>query len=319
MTPKFQSNVLQVSWVVDMGDSLHILALLLVLLAAHRVISKVFTRCELVRELSQPKHRIPAAEVATWVCIARHESEYNTSAIGNLNADGSGDHGLFQISDQYWCSPPGVGLACGLNCDQLEDDDIKDDVVCARRIYRATKRRMGDGFTAWAVYGPHCRGDVSSYTEGCDEQDTTSTSTTENYWSRTTSTTEKPIEEVSSTTEEAFIDEISEELTSESNTEDRNVRLFPSSKLQSSLEFSRKMMPHYFQTKYQNTLAERRQFEKSSVDKPVGTYRGATAVDSRISGTSSSTYRPTFIDPGLDPATAWLKIHNDPRFLNEYP
>ncbi|XP_054264742.1 lysozyme P-like [Macrosteles quadrilineatus] len=136
------------------------------------VSSKVYERCELVRELSQPKHRIPPGDLATWVCIAEHESRYNTSAVGRLNADMSGDHGLFQISDRYWCSPPGSGLACGLNCDQLEDDDIADDVVCARRIYRAHKRRTGDGFAAWAVYKPHCSGDVSEYTE-CDDEITT--------------------------------------------------------------------------------------------------------------------------------------------------
>ena len=37
------------------------------------------------------------------VCLAQHESSLNTAAIGRLNYDGSVDHGLFQISDIYWC------------------------------------------------------------------------------------------------------------------------------------------------------------------------------------------------------------------------
>ncbi|GFG39621.1 hypothetical protein Cfor_02895 [Coptotermes formosanus] len=130
---------------------------------------KVYERCELARELKEV-HNISEDQIATWVCIAKHESQFNTSAVGHLNWDGSGDHGLFQISDLYWCSPPGKGWACGVSCADLEDDDIKDDVVCAKRIYRQHQRLTGDGFTAWAVYGPHCsnKDSVLKHVEGCD-------------------------------------------------------------------------------------------------------------------------------------------------------
>lgn len=115
------------------------------------------------------RHNIPKDQIPTWVCIARHESEYNTSAI---NHD-SGDHGLFQISHIYWCSPPGDGYACGLPCSSLEDDDIEDDIACAKRIYREHTRLSGDGFNAWVVYGIHCKGrDLQEYVKGCfDRQD----------------------------------------------------------------------------------------------------------------------------------------------------
>lgn len=114
------------------------------------------------------------------MCLARWESEYNTSAIGSLNADGSLDHGLFQISDKYWCYGPGLGEACGIHCDrklihftvyrlvvvlqmnrktviniffcsctELRDDDIKDDVTCVKRIFRSFQRMTGNGFNAW--------------------------------------------------------------------------------------------------------------------------------------------------------------------------
>jgi hypothetical protein len=129
---------------------------------------KVYERCELARELKEV-YDIPEDQVSTWVCIAQHESQFNTSAVGHLNADGSGDHGLFQISDLYWCSPPGEGWACGVSCADLEDDDIKDDIVCAKRIYRQHQRLSGDGFTAWAVYGAYCsnKNSVVKYLEGC--------------------------------------------------------------------------------------------------------------------------------------------------------
>lgn len=136
--------------------------------------SKVFSRCELANELKY-KHNISEDQLATWVCIARYESQYNTSAVGHTNEDRSGDHGLFQVSDIYWCSPPGIGLACGISCVQLEDDDITDDVTCIRRIYRAHERQTGNGFSAWAVYEPYCKKDADRFIDDCF---TTKTATT---------------------------------------------------------------------------------------------------------------------------------------------
>ncbi|XP_021915816.1 lysozyme S-like, partial [Zootermopsis nevadensis] len=141
---------------------------------------KVYERCELARELKEI-HNISEEQIPTWVCIAQHESDFNTSAVGHVNGDGSGDHGLFQISDLYWCSPPGRGWVCGVSCADLEDDDIKDDVACARTIYRQHQRLNGDGFTAWAVYQPYCYGKVTvaKYVEGCEKMTTKTTAVEE--------------------------------------------------------------------------------------------------------------------------------------------
>lgn len=132
--------------------------------------ARIYDRCELAQELVY-KHSIPMEQVAMWVCIAQHESNFNTSAIGTLNADGSGDHGLFQISDIYWCSPPGKGWACGLSCDKLEDEDITDDVKCMKQIYKEHQGLSGDGFNAWTVYSLHCKGRADKYAEGCFDED----------------------------------------------------------------------------------------------------------------------------------------------------
>lgn len=107
------------------------------------------------------------------ICLVRWESDFNTSAIGSLNTDGSLDHGLFQISDRYWCDrQDGMDGACGLSCagDQvlllfvwqshrfktisfyrldLRNEDIKDDVICAKRIFRHHQHHYGSGFNAW--------------------------------------------------------------------------------------------------------------------------------------------------------------------------
>lgn len=137
------------------------------MLIANEGSAKIYNRCELAKELLL-KHKVPKDELATWVCIAQHESSYDTSAIGRLNGDGSEDHGLFQISDLYWCSKDGPGKACSISCSDLEDSDIRDDLTCVRKIYQEHTRLSGDGFTAWAVYGAYCKGTKSKkYLEGC--------------------------------------------------------------------------------------------------------------------------------------------------------
>lgn len=57
---------------------------------------KIYNRCELANELLV-KYKIPREQIHTWICIAKHESNFDTRAVGRLNADGSGDHGLFQV------------------------------------------------------------------------------------------------------------------------------------------------------------------------------------------------------------------------------
>ncbi|EDX09604.1 GD13037 [Drosophila simulans] len=139
-----------------------VVCLLLPLLAT----AKIFDRCELAN-LLQHRFGLPAAQVATLVCIAQHSSDFNTAAFGGGVGLGGGSHGLFQISDVYWCSPPGQGKGCGLSCSRLRDDDIADDVLCVRKIYAEHQRISGDGFTAWQAYDAYCRQDANSYVAGC--------------------------------------------------------------------------------------------------------------------------------------------------------
>ncbi|XP_012157232.1 uncharacterized protein LOC105664879 isoform X1 [Ceratitis capitata] len=129
---------------------------------------KVYERCELAQELYY-KHKMPMEQIPTWVCIAQHESRFDTAAVGRLNADGSADHGLFQISDLYWCSHNRYsgGKACGLQCTKLLDNDITDDVRCIKRIHGEHTRLSGDGFTAWTVYNRNCQNQQYSHVSAC--------------------------------------------------------------------------------------------------------------------------------------------------------
>lgn len=63
------------------------------------VVGKVYERCELAKELKEV-HGAPSNQLATWVCIARHESEFRTYAVGHMGEKGSADHGIFQVTKQ---------------------------------------------------------------------------------------------------------------------------------------------------------------------------------------------------------------------------
>uniref|UniRef100_A0A034WRA4 lysozyme n=1 Tax=Bactrocera dorsalis TaxID=27457 RepID=A0A034WRA4_BACDO len=126
--------------------------------------AKVYDRCELAQVLHN-RHRLDLHEVATWTCIAQHSSGFNTEAYAGGLAGGS--HGLFQISDVFWCSPPGKGFACNLPCERLRDEDLTDDLRCLRIIYDEHQRLSGDGYNAWNAYQQFCRHGVESYVADC--------------------------------------------------------------------------------------------------------------------------------------------------------
>lgn len=79
------------------------------------------------------------------MCIAQTVSNFNTAVQAPKNADGSSSHGLFQISDQYWCDLNGNGKGCEMNCNDLKDSDITDDLVCVQKIFDEHARLFGNG------------------------------------------------------------------------------------------------------------------------------------------------------------------------------
>ncbi|KAI4895954.1 hypothetical protein NFI96_020226 [Prochilodus magdalenae] len=98
--------------------------------------AKRFTRCELARTLKAAgMSGFRGVSLANWVCLVNSESSYNTQAI-NINRDGSGDYGLFQINSHWWCSngrSPSYNT-CRISCSQLLTDDISTAIRCAKTI-----------------------------------------------------------------------------------------------------------------------------------------------------------------------------------------
>lgn len=87
--------------------------LVLALAAFHCSDGKIFSKCELVRKLATS---FPRTKLADWNCLVKSESSYDSRVIGRMNADGSLDYGLFQISGKYWCKVGYPGGDCNIDC-----------------------------------------------------------------------------------------------------------------------------------------------------------------------------------------------------------
>ncbi|XP_061477679.1 lysozyme C-3-like [Rhineura floridana] len=128
--------------------------------------ARIMKRCELARICKQRGlDRYRGYSLGNWICMAFHESRYNTRAVGRPNKDGSRDYGIFQINSRWWCDngrrPTANG--CKSSCFAFLRDDITNSIECAKRIVRDPQ-----GMNAWVAWRKHCKGrDLSRWTRGC--------------------------------------------------------------------------------------------------------------------------------------------------------
>uniref|UniRef100_A0A8D0BK00 Glycosyl hydrolases family 22 (GH22) domain-containing protein n=1 Tax=Salvator merianae TaxID=96440 RepID=A0A8D0BK00_SALMN len=140
------------------------LVLLCILIAGNE--AKVFERCELATVLKRGGlDGYRGYSLGNWVCMAYHESRYDSRAVGPPNWDGSRDYGIFQINSRWWCDngqqPTANG--CGKPCSAFTTDNISEDIVCAKRIVQDPQ-----GMDAWVAWKKYCKGtDLSQWTHGC--------------------------------------------------------------------------------------------------------------------------------------------------------
>ncbi|CAO1385437.1 unnamed protein product [Diamesa hyperborea] len=107
--------------------------LVVLLLMMNLILAKEYKRCQLAKELIW-KHNMPLKNIGLLVCIAELRSNLNTTF------NKSKSYGLFHLS---WCTQNKEGGGCDMNCSDLIDDDITDDVKCVKRILNLV------GFKAW--------------------------------------------------------------------------------------------------------------------------------------------------------------------------
>ncbi|KAM6233088.1 LOW QUALITY PROTEIN: lysozyme C-like [Spheniscus humboldti] len=82
--------------------------------------------------------------VADWILV-KHESSYNTKVFHDNGV--SRDYGIFQINSQYWCEDGkthGSKNVCHISCSKFQDDNIEDDIRCAKKIAQGA-----NGLSCW--------------------------------------------------------------------------------------------------------------------------------------------------------------------------
>ncbi|XP_026200227.2 lysozyme C-like [Anabas testudineus] len=126
--------------------------------------AKVFSKCEWAQLLKSNKmDGYRGISLANWVCLAEHESGFNTQAI-NHNKDGTTDYGIFQINSRWWCDNGShTANGCNVKCSELQSDNVSVSINCAKRVVRDP-----NGIGAWVAWRKYCQNkDLSRYLAGC--------------------------------------------------------------------------------------------------------------------------------------------------------
>ncbi|XP_069748463.1 lysozyme C-like [Narcine bancroftii] len=138
------------------------LVLLSILIAVSS--AKIVGRCELVDIIKHSKlTKFSQYTVDDWVCLAYHESKYNTMEVGRDRRDGklwASMYGIFQISSKWWCDDnrtPDARNGCGMKCTDFLGDYLEPDIECAAKIVSK------EGMEAWSSWVENCKGKWISY------------------------------------------------------------------------------------------------------------------------------------------------------------
>lgn len=99
-------------------------------------------------QLAIDLYRSGFKNIDEWVCIVGKISEYDTTRTWGKSP--SGTYGLFQIYEPFWCKHGEPGNRCNMDCRNFLDDNIMDDIECAKKIYEV------EGFSAWDKNAKEC-------------------------------------------------------------------------------------------------------------------------------------------------------------------
>ncbi|XP_016056555.1 PREDICTED: alpha-lactalbumin [Miniopterus natalensis] len=112
--------------------------------------AKQFTKCELSQVLKD-MDGYGGVSLPEWICNVFHISGYDTETVVKNN--GRTEYGLFQINNKLWCRDnqiPHSRNICGISCDKFLDDDLTDDMMCAKKILDS------EGIDYWLPHKPLC-------------------------------------------------------------------------------------------------------------------------------------------------------------------
>lgn len=131
------------------SQKLLIIASVLVVLLAVVSDAKIFTKCDLAKELG--KNGISRTFFGNWICLANAESGMDTAKVTQL-PNLTASYGIFQINSKEWCRAGRKGGKCNMKCEDFLDDIITNDIDCVKKI------QMQYGFNGWPVWVKKCKG-----------------------------------------------------------------------------------------------------------------------------------------------------------------
>ncbi|KAM0724729.1 Lysozyme c-1 [Formica fusca] len=126
-----------------------IMFILMVVAIRSPVEGKIFTECEVVKELERAK--ISKSFISNWVCLMRSESGLNSMLMTGPKTASSYSFGILQINSAKWCTRGRKGGICNKRCEDFLNDDIKDDIACGKKIFDQ------EGFKAWEGWTKKCK------------------------------------------------------------------------------------------------------------------------------------------------------------------
>lgn len=131
--------------------SLTMLTRLIVLLLSFLVLTegKILNQCEATKELQRAG--ISRTFISNWVCLMMNESGMNTQLVTGPKGASNFFYGVFQIRSGKWCARGRAGGLCNKRCEDFANDDIQDDIVCAKMIQNT------EGFKAWNGWTKNCK------------------------------------------------------------------------------------------------------------------------------------------------------------------
>ncbi|XP_033209343.1 lysozyme c-1-like [Belonocnema kinseyi] len=124
-----------------------------------RTQAKILTQCEAAEALI--KGNISRTFISNFVCVMQNESGLDTRKITGPKAQSSFSYGVFQINSAKWCTRGRVGGICNQKCENFADDDIQDDVKCAKKIQEM------EGFKHWEGWMKKCKNKPLPNISGC--------------------------------------------------------------------------------------------------------------------------------------------------------
>ncbi|KAJ8679757.1 hypothetical protein QAD02_015544 [Eretmocerus hayati] len=123
--------------------------LLFYIVSEYSASAKILQLCEAAREIR--RSTIGNTWINTFVCLMKSESQFDTSKVTGPGYKSSYSYGILQINSYEWCNRYRPDGFCKKKCDDFKDDNIQDDLLCAKKIFEKV------GFKHWKTFERNCK------------------------------------------------------------------------------------------------------------------------------------------------------------------